>query len=338
MNDKINNGLIKLMVDKSEESFLLAIELYNKPTISLNVESFVIFISNAWELLLKAYLLSKNESINYKKPQSKNRTFALSTLIKKVMTNEKDPIRINLELINGLRNNAIHLIVPEYAKEFNGLFLSNVQNYINKLKQYFNININDKVKTDFLTITIPSNKDINIDILGKYGKDVFDRYERINQNLNKIYQNYKNENGYIPKEISLSYEIKFKKVSNQNIANMNFYNSKNEGSLKTHKVIETKNIEELYPLTHSMIIEEIKNRLNKNSITFTPYTKSKNTSFNKDAFKLFCRGFSIKSNSELCYFYSNFNRYSYSYKLIEFIVNEITQNPDIFVEIRNKKS
>lgn len=333
-----DNNLINLMINKSEESFLLAIELYNKPTISLNIEGFVIFIANAWELLLKAYLLKRNENIHYKKPKSRNRTLALNALIKKVMTNEKDPVRINLEIISSLRNNATHLIIPEYAKEFNGLFLSNVQNYVNKLKQYFNIDINDKFNTDFLSISIPSNKNIESDILGKYGKEVFDRYNKINKSLNKIYQNTQNESGYIPKEISISYEIKFKKVNDSNAANMFFYNSKNEESLKTYKIIESKNIEELYPLTHSMIISEVQSRLNKNSITFTPYTKSKNTNFNKDTFKLFCREFNIKSNLELCYYYSNFNRYSYSYKLIELIVNEIIENPDIFIEIRNKKS
>lgn len=35
---KENQKLINLMINKSQDSFLLAIELYNKPTITLNVE------------------------------------------------------------------------------------------------------------------------------------------------------------------------------------------------------------------------------------------------------------------------------------------------------------
>lgn len=36
---KENQKLINLMINKSQDSFLLAIELYNKPTITLNVEN-----------------------------------------------------------------------------------------------------------------------------------------------------------------------------------------------------------------------------------------------------------------------------------------------------------
>ena len=119
------------MINKSQDSFLLAIELYNKPTITLNVEGFVIFICNAWELMLKAFLLKNGDSIYYKKSKSVNRTLALDALIKKVMTNNKDNVRINLEIINGIRNSAIHLIIPEYSLMFNELFLSCVKIMLN---------------------------------------------------------------------------------------------------------------------------------------------------------------------------------------------------------------
>ena len=45
--------------DKSIEAFLLAIEIYNKPTIKYRVEGFALFIVNAWELMLKSYLIKK---------------------------------------------------------------------------------------------------------------------------------------------------------------------------------------------------------------------------------------------------------------------------------------
>lgn len=39
---------------KATEAFIMAIELYNKPTIKYRIEGFSFFICNAWELLLKA--------------------------------------------------------------------------------------------------------------------------------------------------------------------------------------------------------------------------------------------------------------------------------------------
>lgn len=54
------------LVNKSIEAFLLALEIYNKPTIKYRAEGFSFFICNAWELMLKAELLRRNESIYYK--------------------------------------------------------------------------------------------------------------------------------------------------------------------------------------------------------------------------------------------------------------------------------
>ena len=48
-----------LLLTKSKEAFILAIEIYNKPTIRYRVEGFSFLICNAWELMLKAYLIKK---------------------------------------------------------------------------------------------------------------------------------------------------------------------------------------------------------------------------------------------------------------------------------------
>ena len=88
--------LINNMLDKSEEAFLMAIEIYNKPTISYRLEGFSFFICNAWELLLKAKMLKENEKIYYQdKP---TRTISLTNCIIHIFTNDKDPIRIVKEL------------------------------------------------------------------------------------------------------------------------------------------------------------------------------------------------------------------------------------------------
>ena len=46
------------LLDKSSEAFVLAIELYNRPSIKYRVEGFSFFICNAWELMLKAKLIA----------------------------------------------------------------------------------------------------------------------------------------------------------------------------------------------------------------------------------------------------------------------------------------
>ena len=58
------NKYISALLNKSEEAYLMSIEIINKPTINYRTEGFCFFICNAWELLLKAYLINKAKDIN----------------------------------------------------------------------------------------------------------------------------------------------------------------------------------------------------------------------------------------------------------------------------------
>ena len=66
--------LYKQLVDKSTEAFTMAIEIYNKPTLKYRVEGFAFFICNAWELMLKAYLIKTQgeSSIYYSDKESRS--------------------------------------------------------------------------------------------------------------------------------------------------------------------------------------------------------------------------------------------------------------------------
>ena len=331
-----NKKLIKLMVQKSQESFLLAIELFNKPTISLNAEGFVIFICNAWELLLKAHMLNCGKSIFYKKSGTKNRTLALDALIKNVMTNSKDNIRINLEIVNGIRNSATHLIIPEYTLLLNDVFLSCVKNYVDKLFLFFGISINEKLNTDFLNIHIPAVNKNKYDIKGKYGKQVYQKYYDTSRFLTERIKKCADENGVIPPTLALTYEIKFKRVNDITQADITMYNAKNEDSVKTVKVVETKDANITHPLKASVVIKEVNNRLKSTGITFSPYTLKKNTNFTMDSFGLFCRAKNIKTQIPYAYCHEFNNQYTYSYKLVEYIIGCIQDDPDLFIKIKEE--
>ena len=88
-----------LLLEKSKEAFILAVEIYNKPTIRYRVEGFAFFICNAWELMLKSHLIKTKgeQSIYYK--DNPERTINLENCIRLIFTNDKDPLRLNLEKI-----------------------------------------------------------------------------------------------------------------------------------------------------------------------------------------------------------------------------------------------
>ena len=62
----------------------------------------------------------------------------LADCIKKVMTNGKEPVRLNLESIDELRNTGTHLVVEEGP-----IFQANIHNYDDKLRDWHSIEICD---------------------------------------------------------------------------------------------------------------------------------------------------------------------------------------------------
>lgn len=145
-----------------------------------------------------------------------------------------------------------------------------------------------------------------------------------------------NNNGIIPQELAMSYEIKFKKVNDISSADLTVYNAKNETSIKTVKVVIPIDPNESHPLRQSDVISKVQNEMNLKGLEFTPYTISQNKKFTKDTFNLFCKYFNIKNNPNFSYHFEVANRYSYSYSLIERILQTISDDPDIFVKIKNE--
>lgn len=142
------------LLEKSIESFMMSIEVYNKPSIKYRVEGFAFFICNAWELMLKSHMIKTfgEKSIYYK--DNPTRTLSLENCIEKVFTNDKDPLRINLKKIVELRNTSTHFIVEEYEMVYVPLFQACVLNFSEKIKAFHSIDIEDYVPANFLTLAI----------------------------------------------------------------------------------------------------------------------------------------------------------------------------------------
>src|SRR5574344_1576889 len=88
---------INALLSKSEEAYLMALEIINKPTINYRTEGFCFFICNAWELLLKAFLIRRENdmnSINFK--DDTNRTIGLDECVERVFTSTTDKTKSNI--------------------------------------------------------------------------------------------------------------------------------------------------------------------------------------------------------------------------------------------------
>lgn len=121
------------------ENMLLALELYNRPSLDNRLDSFILCFCVAWEQLLKAILIEKNgESYIFKSRNRNNKireTISLRKCLEKVYQKD-DLVRKNLEVIKYYRDQAVHLLMPEIQGQISRFFQSGIMNYIREFENF----------------------------------------------------------------------------------------------------------------------------------------------------------------------------------------------------------
>lgn len=295
-NDELKK-YINALLGKSEEAYLMAIEIINKPTLSYRTEGFCFFICNAWELLLKAYLIETQmniEAINYK--NKFNRTIGLDECVEKVFTSKTDKIKNNILFIKNIRNKATHLILPEYDYELSPAFQRCLTNYNNFFKNhflYYNLN---EIITPFVALV--NSVDYN--------------------NASSLLLNPANLLSYneiiskIKSDDSLSLTLKLVATKKESEADVKYILSKRTNK-KATIINVPKEIDKTHPYTTSEMVIKIKEILE--------ISLGKNHGFSSKKFQDICKRKNLKSNQDYCYQfkYSKNIIYKYSYSAIEYI-------------------
>lgn len=312
---KEDNNLINNLLEKSQEAFLLSIEIFNKPTINYRAEGFTYFICNAWELLLKAYMIKNkgDKSIYY--PKKDNRTLSLSECLKKVFTNENDPIRKNLEIIIELRNTSTHFIIKEMEQLFTSFFQSCVLNYSQKLLSFFEIDITNKISGSFMTL-ITNNLDVKeIDLLGKYGKNIVEKYLKLKSETRLIIESNRNE------KLAIDINLNAKIVKDEDKAEFTFRIAK-DGEEPITLIKEPKDINVQYPFNQNKTIDKINNQLKKKNIQIK---------LNAYQYQQLCKYYKLYDNLDFCYpvLIDKNPRKLFSMNIVNFLVSNIETNPNI---------
>lgn len=156
------NKTYKSLLDKSINSMLSAIEIYNKPNFLYREETFAILAVNSWELLLKAYLLKRysynmrclyrmefivkknGENSKNRKP-TLNRTgnpttigiYEAMTKIEKIDQKFSTNLKASIESLIELRDNAIHFHNnKQISKEIQELGFACIKNYVSIIKKW----------------------------------------------------------------------------------------------------------------------------------------------------------------------------------------------------------
>jgi len=317
------------LLEKSKEAFSMAIELYNKPTIKYRVEGFSMFICNAWELMLKAHMIKSQGEQSIYFPNHPERTLSLSDCIKKVFTNDKDPLRINLEKIIELRNTSTHFITEEYEMIYVPLFQACVLNYNDKMLEFHNIDMTTIIPQNFLTLSV-SLKSLNeAEIIAKYPEIITDKLFSVKKSIEELEAT---ENSKFAIDINVNHYM----TKDRKTADAVFHIAK-DGEEPVAIMKELKDPEAVYKYTTKASIETI-NTMLKRSHTILLYHGEAIT-FNRFHFSNVIKYFGIKDNEKHCWKYAvgNTTFYRYSLQALEFIVDQLKRDPEhILDNIKNK--
>lgn len=312
------------LVDKSIEAFIMGLEIYNKPTIKYRIEGFSFFICNAWELMLKAELLNRNENIYYS--DKSGRTLSLEPTIKKIYSDKNTRVRLNLEKIIELRNISTHFITEDYEAKYAPLFQACVLNFVNEIKRFHNIDISNYISQNFLTITANYEPLSSEQIRLKYPPEIAERFIQQSNQIDVLTQEYNSDKFAIPIKQNL-YITKKKDEADFVIA------MASESPNKVAIVKELKDPANTHKYAFNNVIAVVNNRLSKSNIKL-----GYKNGFNSYVLNLFIEFYDIKSDNKYSYKHSlgNSTSYTYSERLIDFIINEIKKNPDGLVESLKK--
>ncbi|MGD8307029.1 MAG: DUF3644 domain-containing protein [Ignavibacteria bacterium] len=125
-------------VEKSVKSTLLAVEIYNKPTIEYRTEGYIVMMIVAWTSLFHA--IFEKDSIKYKYKSKKNKKgqyYELKKCINVYQGILKREIEANLKFLIHLRDLIEHRIIPDLDHEVFGECQACLYNYEKILSENF---------------------------------------------------------------------------------------------------------------------------------------------------------------------------------------------------------
>ena len=319
-----NEQLSEKMIEKSIEAFIMALEIYNKPTIKYRIEGFAFFICNAWELMLKAHLLKRGESIYYK--DNPERTISISNAINRVYTDKGGRINLNLSKIIDLRNISTHYITEDYEAKYAPLFQACVLNFISELLKFHNRDITDYIAQNFLTISTSYEPLSNEEIKLKYTPEIAERFIKQSNDIDTSSQTYNSD------KFAINIKQNLYLVKKKGEADFMVKIDKNAPA-KTSLVKELKDPADTHKYSFDAVVVAIQETLKNQNIKLG-YEKG----FNSYVLRLFIQFYNIKDEIKYSYKHivGNTESFTYSRPFIEFIIREIKNNPDGFVESLKK--
>lgn len=270
--------------------------------------------------MLKAHLINtRGENCIYYKDKP-SRTIALSECVKTIFTNDKDPIRKNLEIIIELRNTSTHFVIQEMENVYIHFLQANILNYSQKMYDFFEIDITKNISSSFMTL-VTNSSDINgEEILSRYGDSIYTKYLKLKQESDEILSNNSND------KLAININLNVRIVKDPKDAKLNFRIAK-DGEQPVVILKEQKDVNITHPFSQKRVRELVEKNLERKGIQFK---------LNQTQLNLLCNKYDLKNDPSYYYYHDISSRYGCSQKLIDFLTDLISKNPNICEEIKDE--
>ncbi|MFW1137403.1 DUF3644 domain-containing protein [Vibrio parahaemolyticus] len=309
LGHRCKSNLAKALIKKSRDNMMLALELYNRPSLENKLDGFVMLFSTAWEQLLKSMIIeAEGELAIYSNPTKKGikQTIPLRKCLDKIF-NHTDNIRKNVELIAGWRDDAVHLLIPELQGLASRVFQSGVINYSTKFEEFTEVPFLQSQHSGMISLVgdfkLPP-KTLLTSYYGQAAEDILELAKTVEHEIEQANDIEQLRNALI---VQKAVDPEKSHIYSQNSA----IRAINE-QLKKFSAEK---------LSRSLVARDKKGELTFNSNCFQAVVERLNWK---------------KNNNEFHHFQAMANKHIYSQQAVEEIVSRITENERYLQQAKDK--
>lgn len=342
LGHRCKSNLAKALIKKSRDNMMLALELYNRPSLENKLDGFVMLFSTAWEQLLKSMIIeAEGELAIYSNPTKKGikQTIPLRKCLDKIF-NHTDNIRRNVELIAGWRDDAVHLLIPELQGLASRVFQSGVINYSTKFEEFTEVPFLQSQHSGMISLVgdfkLPP-KTLLTSYYGQAAEDILELAKTVEHEIEQA-----NDIEFaIPINVSLVY-AKDDEQGQVIIAKANGKSDDIERLRNALIVQKAVDPEKSHIYSQNSAIRAINEQLNKFSAEklgrcLVARDKKGELTFNSNCFQAVVEKLHWKkTNNEFHHFQAMANKHIYSQQAIEEIVSRITENEKYLQQAKDR--
>lgn len=166
------SGLAKALLHKARDNMMLALELYNRPSLDNRLDAFVLCFCTAWEQLLKAALIERDGEASIFKPGTTSAGIRETISLRECLTRffkRRTAVQRNIERIAFYRDQAVHLLMPEVQGIASRVFQSGVMNFGKAFSEFAEQDFLPSSNAGMLSLVGDLNRPSNATIMSKYG-------------------------------------------------------------------------------------------------------------------------------------------------------------------------